>query len=56
LSQEPAEECGGRIITLISSTKDIQVLALSSRRGMPLVGKDVGEALGIGKLDVKVDD
>jgi 4-hydroxy-tetrahydrodipicolinate reductase len=47
---------GGRIITLISSTKDIKIVGAVEQKGHALVGKDVGELLGIGKLDVKVDD
>jgi 4-hydroxy-tetrahydrodipicolinate reductase len=47
---------GGRIITLISSTKDIRIVGAVEQKGHALVGKDVGESLGIGKLDVKVDD
>jgi 4-hydroxy-tetrahydrodipicolinate reductase len=47
---------GGRIITLISAAKDIKLVAAVERMGHALVGKDVGEALGLGNLGVRVGD
>jgi len=49
---------GGRIITLMFFNQKISqvVGAVEGRNGACLVGKDVGEALGIGKNGCKVDD
>jgi 4-hydroxy-tetrahydrodipicolinate reductase len=47
---------GGRIITLISAAKDIKLVGAVEKKGHALVGKDVGEVLGLGKLGVKVGD
>ena len=47
---------GGRIITLISAAKDIKVVGAVEQEGHPLVGKDIGEALGLGRMGVRVDD
>lgn len=47
---------GGRIIALISAAKDIKVVGAVEQKGHSLVGKDVGEALGLGRMGVRVDD
>ena len=47
---------GGRIITLMSAAKEVRLVGAVERKGHPLVGKDVGEALGLGKLGVKIGD
>lgn len=47
---------GGRIITLISAAKDIKLVGAVERKGHALVGRDVGEVLGLGKLGVRIDD
>ncbi|MFH1078706.1 MAG: 4-hydroxy-tetrahydrodipicolinate reductase [Pseudomonadota bacterium] len=47
---------GGRIITLISAAKDIKLVGAVEKKGHALLGKDVGEAIGLGKLNVKIVD
>ena len=47
---------GGRIITLISAAKDIRVVGAVEQKGHALIGKDVGEALGLGATGVRIDD
>ena len=47
---------GGRIITLISAAKDIRVVGAVEQEGHALIGKDVGEALGLGATGVRIDD
>ena len=39
---------GGRIVSLIGETEGIELAAAVERKGHPLVGKDVGEGLGLG--------
>jgi 4-hydroxy-tetrahydrodipicolinate reductase len=45
---------GGRIITLISTAKDIKLTGAVEKKGHALIGRDVGEALGLGRLGVKI--
>lgn len=47
---------GGRIITLINMAEGIELVGAVEQKGHALVGKDVGEALGLGKLGVPVRD
>ena len=47
---------GGRIITLISAAKDIRVVGAVEQKGHALIGKEVGEALGLGATGVRIDD
>ncbi len=47
---------GGRIITLISAAKDIRVVGAVEQKGHALIGKEVGEALGLGTTGVRIDD
>ena len=47
---------GGRIITLINTAEGIKLVGAVEQKGHALVGKDVGEALGLGKLGVTVID
>jgi 4-hydroxy-tetrahydrodipicolinate reductase len=47
---------GGRIISLIAGDKDIQLTGAVEQKGHELVGKDIGEKIGLGKVGVIVDD
>jgi 4-hydroxy-tetrahydrodipicolinate reductase len=47
---------GGRIISLVSQTEDMQVVGAVEQKGHPLMGKDVGETLGLGRIAVTVED
>lgn len=47
---------GGRIISLASYDHELQIVAAVEDKGNVLVGKDVGESLGIGRLGVTVED
>ena len=47
---------GNRIITLLSKTEDVVLTGAVERQGHPLLGKDIGEAVGLGTLGVQVVD
>ncbi len=47
---------GGRIICFLAETEGIELVGAVERKGHPLVGKDVGEGLGLGKTGVVVGD
>ena len=47
---------GGRIISLIAGDKDMQLAGAVEQKGHDLVGKDIGEKLGLSKMGVIVDD
>lgn len=47
---------GGRIVTLIGATEGIELAAAVERKGHPLVGKDVGEGLGLGRTGIPIED
>ena len=47
---------GGRIISLISSTDGIRVAGAVERKGHPLIGKDVGDYLGLGATGIILGD
>jgi len=47
---------GGRIITLLTQTEGTRLAGAVERPNHPLVGKDIGEALGLGTLGVPVTD
>src|SRR5450759_4923782 len=47
---------GGRIISLISAMEDIKVVAALEVHGHPIVGRDVGHGLGLGKTGALVSD
>lgn len=47
---------GGRIITLMTAAKDIKLVGAVEKKGHALVGKDIGEVLGLGKLGIEVGD
>jgi 4-hydroxy-tetrahydrodipicolinate reductase len=46
---------GGRIITLIKEMSEIGLVGAVERKGHPLVGKDVGETLGLGRTGIQID-
>ena len=47
---------GGRIISLMTADKDIQLAGAVERVGHELVGKDIGERIGLGKTGIIVTD
>ncbi len=47
---------GGRIISLLSGMEGITLSGAVERPGHPLIGRDIGEALGLGSLNVPVVD
>ena len=47
---------GGRIISLISPLEDIKVVAAVEVARHPIIGRDVGQALGLGKTGILVHD
>ncbi|HVO67312.1 MAG TPA: 4-hydroxy-tetrahydrodipicolinate reductase [Syntrophales bacterium] len=47
---------GGRIITLLSADKSLKLVGAIEQKGHDLIGKDIGEKLGLGKVGVTVDD
>jgi len=47
---------GGRIGNLITAAPDMEIAAAVEAKGHPAVGKDVGEALGLGKIGVAIVD
>lgn len=47
---------GGRIISLISAMDDIKVVGSVEVAGHPIIGRDVGQGLGLGKTGVLVCD
>jgi 4-hydroxy-tetrahydrodipicolinate reductase len=51
-----AGRMGGRIISFISETEGIEVAGAVEMKGHPLVGKDVGERLGLDKTGIIIED
>ena len=47
---------GGRIITLLSADDDIKLVGAVEQKGHVIIGKDIGESLGLGKTGIVVDD
>jgi 4-hydroxy-tetrahydrodipicolinate reductase len=47
---------GGRIITMISETDGIKMVGAVEQSGHPIVGRDVGQGLGLGRTGITVDD
>jgi 4-hydroxy-tetrahydrodipicolinate reductase len=47
---------GGRIVSLVAETDGIELAGAVERKGHPLLGKDVGEGLGLGRTGVIVGD
>ena len=47
---------GGRIISLISATQDMQVVGAVEQKDHAQIGRDMGESLGLGKTGVIVED
>ena len=47
---------GGRIVSLIAETQGIELVGALERAGHPLIGKDVGEGLGLGKTGIIIGD
>jgi 4-hydroxy-tetrahydrodipicolinate reductase len=51
-----AGRMGGRIVSLIAETEGIELAGAVERKGHPLVGRDVGEGLGLGRTGVVIED
>ena len=47
---------GGRIVSLIAETGGIKLAGAVERKGHPAVGKDVGDALGLGRTGIVIGD
>jgi 4-hydroxy-tetrahydrodipicolinate reductase len=47
---------GGRIISLISAMDNIKVVCAVEVAGHPIIGRDVGQGLGLGRTGVLVED
>lgn len=47
---------GGRIISLMASTAGIELASAVECKGHPLLGKDVGETLGLGKTGIPISE
>ncbi len=47
---------GGRIVSLIAETDGIELAGAVERKGHPLIGKDVGEGLGLGRTGILIED
>ncbi len=47
---------GNRIVTLLSKTEGVALTGAVEREGHPLLGKDIGESIGLGTLGVQVVD
>ena len=47
---------GGKIISLISTTEGINVVAAVEIAGHPIIGRDIGQGLGLGKTGILVCD
>ena len=47
---------GGRLVTLIKESSDLQLVGAVERKGHPAVGKDAGEIAGCGHVGVAVAD
>ncbi len=51
-----AGKMGSRIVNLIATTDGIKVVGAVEQKGHPLVGKDIGEQVGLGTIGVAIDD
>jgi 4-hydroxy-tetrahydrodipicolinate reductase len=49
-----AGRMGGKIISLISKSEDINVVGAVEVAGHDIIGRDIGQGLGLGKMDVFV--
>lgn len=47
---------GGRIINMIAETDGIKMVGTVEQSGHPIVGRDVGQGLGLGRTGIIVDD
>src|SRR5208337_207983 len=51
-----AGKMGGKIISLISTTEGISVVGAVEAAGHPIIGRDIGQGLGLGKTGILVCD
>lgn len=47
---------GGRIASIVSETDGIELAGAVEQKGHPLIGKDIGERLGLGPIGVVIED
>ena len=47
---------GGRIISIIAETKEMELAGAVEQKGHPAVGRDVGEGLGLGQTGILIVD
>lgn len=47
---------GGRLVTLLKEAEGIELAGAVERRGHPLLGRDVGEGLGLGKTGILIEE
>jgi len=47
-----AGRMGGRVIQLIQKSAEIKLSGAFEKPGHPAIGKDVGEVVGLGKIDI----
>lgn len=47
---------GSRIVTLAADDKDFKIVGATERENHPLLDKDLGQSLGLGKLGIKITD
>jgi 4-hydroxy-tetrahydrodipicolinate reductase len=47
---------GGRIASLVAETEGIELTGAVEQKGHPLIGKDIGERLGLGPIGVIIGD
>ncbi|PKN52174.1 MAG: 4-hydroxy-tetrahydrodipicolinate reductase [Deltaproteobacteria bacterium HGW-Deltaproteobacteria-13] len=51
-----AGKMGGKIISLISTTNDIKVVGAVEAAGHPIIGRDIGQGLGLGNTGILACD
>ncbi|MHB8092964.1 MAG: 4-hydroxy-tetrahydrodipicolinate reductase [Syntrophales bacterium] len=47
---------GGRIISIIAETREMELAGAVEQKGHPAIGRDVGEGLGLGKTGIQIVD
>ncbi|MBW6485680.1 MAG: 4-hydroxy-tetrahydrodipicolinate reductase [Syntrophobacterales bacterium] len=47
---------GGRIISIIAETREMELAGAVEQKGHPAIGRDVGEGLGLGKTGIRIVD
>ncbi|OHE25904.1 MAG: 4-hydroxy-tetrahydrodipicolinate reductase, partial [Syntrophus sp. RIFOXYC2_FULL_54_9] len=47
---------GGRIISIIAESKEMELSGAVEQKGHPAIGRDVGESLGLGQTGIRIVD